>query len=238
MKNLNPIKLFYLLIIISSAISCDKDDDTINEEEPINSNIENLVGEIVFLKQAPTSVELNELVSDTLIFMFAEKQNHTLTTSIEIDLSVPGNFFPDSVPDEQQTWEALIPGTIPAGTKVHSYYLHYDNETYNNTFNLDNYLNCIGQYQVNAQIIFSKPVLGIVMRAGLGAQDHLGNSNVELGLPTVEYDEDNLMSFPGINIADGCQSDQFILSEDRKTLTVKNNTDIHHDNYRVILDAN
>ncbi len=230
--------LLYYVVMISICLACSEGDDIATGENKFNSEIESISGQILFLEQAPISVELDELVSDTLIFMFAEKLNHTLLTSIDTDLSIPGDYFPDSVPDEQQTWEALIPGNIPAGTKVHSYYLHYDNKTYNDNFDPTNYLNCIGQYQVNAKIVFSQPVLGLVMRAGLGVQDHLGNSNLELGLSSVDYCEDNLSHFPGINIADGCQSDQFILSDDRKTLTLKNNTDIHHDNYRVILAAN
>ncbi|WP_343764793.1 hypothetical protein [Gangjinia marincola] len=203
----------------------------------INAEIESLSGQIKLLEQPPASLELDELTSDTLLFIFAEKRSHTLVTSIEIDLSMPGNYFPSTFPGDEQTWEALMPGNIPAGTVVDSYYLHYDNETYNDTFDINNYFNCIGQYQVNAVIKFSKPVLGIIMRAGLGEEDHLGNSNNELGVASVDYCEDNLSHFPGINIVDGCQSDQFILSEDRKTLTLKNNTDIHHDNYRVILAA-
>ena len=75
------------------------------------------------------------------------------------------------------------------------------------------------------------------MRAGLGAEAKLLNSDEELGLSYVAYDQQNLRHFPGINIADGCQSDRFILSEDRLTLFVINNTDIHHDNYRIVIAA-
>ncbi len=234
-KHIQPF--FYLALSLAVLYSCSDDDSQAITNQSFNSEIEIFSGQITILDSPPVSLELDGLVSDTLIYVFAEKLNHTLLTTIETDLSVPGNYFPDSIPDEEQTWEALLPSSIPAGTKVHSYYFHYDNETYNDTFDPTNYLNCIGQYQVNAQITFKKPVLGIVMRAGLGVEDHLGNSNSELGLSSVDYCDDNLSHFPGINIADGCQSDQFILSEDRLTLTLKNNSDIHHDNYRVILAA-
>lgn len=203
----------------------------------LNNLIQQFSGQLTFLQQPPASVELDALVSDTLIFMFIEKENHILTNDIILDLSEPGDYFDDSIiPDSLQTWDLLNPGVIPAGTEVHSIYFHYDNETYNQTFNLFNYLNCIGQFQVNAQITFNYPVLGIIMRAS-GNQPNLLNSDSELGLSTVDYCEHNLTHFPGINIADGCQSDRFILSADRMTLTLKNNTDIHHDNYRVVLDA-
>lgn len=208
----------------------------------VSAQVDNLVqqysGQLSYLQQPPVSVELNALVSDTFLFMFIEKENHVLANDIILDLSEPGDYFDDSIiPDSLQTWDLLNPSFISAGTEVHSVYFHYDNETYNETFNLSNYLNCIGQYQVNAEVTFNYPVLGVIMRAGFGAQDHLGISNSELGIPTVEYDEDNFMSFPGINIVDGCQSDRFMLSDDRLTLTLRNNTDIHHDNYRVVLDA-
>lgn len=238
MKKTNNIPLFCsALCIFLTALSCSSDDDQNTGEQSFNSEIETLTGQIQFLEEAPESVELDVLVSDTLLFIFAEKKNHILLTSVATDLSMPGDYFPDSIPDEEQTWEALIPGSIQAGTKVTSYYLHYNNETYKDNFNTIDYLGCIGQYQVNAEIKFTTPVLGIIMQAGLGELDRLGNSNRELGLPSVDYCEDNLLHFPGINIADGCQSDQFILSEDRMTLTLKNNTDIHHDNYRVVLAA-
>ncbi len=205
---------------------------------PANQDrIENIEGDILFLDQPPQSVELNALVNDSSLFMFAEKTNHVLTEDITVDMSLPGDYFPDSVPDEQQTWESLNPGVVPAGTRVSAFYFHYDNETYDDTFNLKNYINCIGQYRVQAKVVFKQPVLGIVMRAGAGSQFHLRLSEDELGLASVDYCEHNLRHFPGINIADGCQSDRFILSEDRKTLYLTNNTDIHHDNYRVIVAA-
>lgn len=208
-----------------------------NASAQFNNLIQQFSGELTFLQQPPASVELDALVSDTTLFMFIEKENYILTTDIVLDISQPGDYFDDSIiPDSLQTWDLLNPGLIPAGTEVHSIYFHYDNETYNQTFNLFNYLNCIGQYQVNSQITFNYPVLGIIMRAS-GNQPNLLNSDTELGLSTVDYCEHNLSHFPGINIADGCQSDRFILSADRLTLTLKNNTDIHHDNYRVVLDA-
>lgn len=202
-----------------------------------NNLIQQFSGQLTFLQQPPESVELDALVSDTSLFMFVEKENHILKNDIILDLSEPGDYFDDSIiHDSLQTWDLLNPGVIPAGSEVHSIYFHYDNETYNQTFNLYNYLNCIGQYQVNAEITFNYPVLGIIMRSS-GNQPNLLNSDPELGLSSVDYCEHNLSHFPGINIVDGCQSDRFILSADRMTLTLKNNTDIHHDNYRVVLDA-
>ncbi len=202
-----------------------------------HGRIQSIEGDIAYLNQPPASVELGALVSDSDLFVFAEKQNHTLAGDLNVDLSQPGDYFPDTIPEDQQTWEALNPGVIPAGTRVDSYYFHYDNQTYNDTFNLRRYLNCIGQYQVSGQITFKQPVLGVVMRAGFGRNANLRTSDAELGLPGVDYCEHYSRHFPGVNIVDGCQSDRFVLSADRRTLWLTNNTDIHHDNYRVIVAA-
>lgn len=202
-----------------------------------HGHIQRIEGDITYLDEPPASVELGALVSDSELFMFAEKQNHTLARDLNVDLSQPGDYFPDSIPEDQQTWEALNPGVIPAGTRVDSYYFHYDNKTYNDTFNLRRYLNCIGQYQVSGKITFTHPILGVVMRAGFGRNANLRTSDADLGLRGVDYCEHYLRHFPGVNITDGCQSDRFILSSDRHTLWLINNTDIHHDNYRVIVAA-
>lgn len=226
------------LLIGFLFIHCTKTERlTSSSSDPYVDNIERLTGAITYLETPPPSVELHALVDDSTIFMFAEKMNHRLRGNLAIDLSSPGDYFPDSVPEEEQTWEAMLPDEIPAGTVVSSFYLHYDNETYDDSFNLQNYINCIGQYRVKGSITFKQPILGVVMRAGVARQAHLRQSDRELGLASVNYCEHYLRHFPGINIADGCQSDRFILSEDRKTLYVTNNTDIHHDNYRIIVAA-
>ncbi|MGD1839960.1 MAG: hypothetical protein ACFB0B_03555 [Thermonemataceae bacterium] len=239
MKNI--INYFNRLTILLAILffSCSQNDSPTDLEDTQDENIiRSVQGDIIILDEPPQSLELNALTDDNHLFIFEERKDFILVEDLKLDLSEPGDYFDDTIiPDEDQTWELLTPSLIESGTKIHSFYVHYDNETYNDSFNLQDYLNCIGQYQVNAEVTFKYPVLGIIMRAGAGAQDHLGISNAQLGLPTVEYDEDNFISFPGINIVDGCQSDRFILSEDRYTLTLKNNTDIHHDNYRIILQA-
>lgn len=211
---------------------------SITDISPIDGGrIENIDGNITYLSSPPVSVELWELESDSELFMFAEKQNHVLARDLSVDLSQPGDYFPDTVPEDRQTWEALNPGIIPAGTRVDSYYFHFDNKTYDDTFRLRRYRNCIGQYQVSGSVTFKNPVLGIAMRAGAGKNASLRRSDFELGLPGVDYCEHYLRHFPGINIADGCRSDRFILSADRRTLWLTNHTDIHHDNYRIIVEA-
>ncbi|WP_435417907.1 hypothetical protein WAB17_13730 [Parerythrobacter aurantius] len=201
----------------------------------VQNRIVSASGAVTVLERAPASVELFALESDTELFVFAEKQGHVLSRDLVVDLSEPGEYFPEETPDNARTWENLNPGVIRRGTRVSSYYFHFDNKTYNDSFSVRDYLGCKGQYRVSGSITFDRPILGIVMRAGLGRNAHLKQADEQVGLPGVEYDTHYLRHFPGVNIADGCNSDRFVLSNDRRTLTVTNFTDVHHDNYRVIL---
>ena len=205
--------------------------------QTLDPGIESFDGDIRLLPSPPISLELGALTSDTDLFLFAEARGHTLLRDLTVNLSQPGDYFPDTIPERDQTWAALGPGIIPAGTRVDTYYVHYDNETYNETFSWRRYRNCIGQHRVSGRVTFRKPVLGIVMRAGGRRNAHLRQADREFGLPGVDYCEHYLRHFPGINIADGCHSDRFILSEDRRTLWLTNHTDIHHDNYRIVVAA-
>lgn len=194
-------------------------------------------GGIRLLSQAPRSVDLRALESDTEIFVFAERQGHVLRRDMPVDISAPGNYRNSRRPRDTRDWRILSPGFIPSGTKVDSYYFHFDNETYNETFTLKKYFDCDGQIGTWGEVTFARPVLGIAMRAYRGSEDHLGITNHELGLRDVTYCTHNFRHFPGVNIADGCGSDHFILSENRRTLWVRNVTDVHHDNYRVIVQS-
>lgn len=194
-------------------------------------------GAITVLAEPPPSVELFALESDDTLFVFAERKGHVLSRDLTVNLSRPGDYFPETTPASERSWEALGPGIIAKGTRVDSYYFHFDNETYNENFSVRRYFGCEGQYGVSGSITFERPILGVVMRAGLGRRAHLRQADEELGLAEVDYDQHYLRHFPGVNIADGCGSDRFILSEDRRTLTVTNFTDVHHDNYRVIVAA-
>lgn len=162
--------------------------------------------------------------------MFRERTGVTLRRSLPADILEPGDFFPEHTPDHLRTAANLPSGQVPAGSVVDSYYFHFDNESYH--FRLRRYLRCEGQIGVSGSVTFDRPVVGIILRSF-----KLNRSNSALGLRSVEYDEDALISFPGVNLTDGCQSDHMTLSADRRTLTVTNFTDIHHDNYRVLVAA-
>lgn len=194
-------------------------------------------GNIKLLPDPSRSVELGDLESDTDIFIFAEQQGKVLQRDIPVDISRPGDYSNKRRPRDERDWSILSPAIIPRGTRVDSYYFHVDNATYRDTFSVRGYLRCDGQIGTWGEVTFARPILGIAMRAYRGAEDHLGITNRELGLSGVTYEAHNFRHFPGVNIADGCGSDHFVLSKDRRTLWVRNFTDVHHDNYRVIVES-
>ncbi|MEM7763880.1 MAG: hypothetical protein AAF290_07335 [Pseudomonadota bacterium] len=202
-----------------------------------DSGIVSTSGDIRFLRAPPRSVDLWELESDDDLFVFAERKRVLLTEDLPVDISRPGDYKNQRKPRDPRDWSVLSPGVIPAGTKVDAYYFHFDNASYTDNLSVRGYFACQNQIRVSGRITFAKPVLGIVMRAYARDGNYLGLSNEVLGLSEVEYCEHNFRHFPGANIADGCGSDRFVLSKDRRTLWLTNFTDVHHDNYRVVVAA-
>ena len=64
--------------------------------------IEHTEGQLLVLDAPPASVELDELVSDTLMYVFVEKTDYDLATDIVVDLSQPGEYSPDTVPADER----------------------------------------------------------------------------------------------------------------------------------------
>lgn len=194
-------------------------------------------GAIRVLASAPPSVALGALESDDDILIFAERQGHVLRRDLDVDISRPGDYRNRRRPRDPRDWDILSPGVIAAGTRVDSFYVHYDNASYTDDVSARDYFRCEGQIGAAGRIVFARPILGIIGRAYRGRNDFLGLSNAELGLVGVTYSTRNFREFPGFNIADGCGTDRIVLSPDRRTLDVVNFTDLHHDNYRVVLAA-
>ena len=193
------------------------------------------MGAVRLLRSPPASVALGALESDDTIFVFAERQGHVLRRNLDVDISRPGDYRNERSPRDPIDWSILGPRVIRAGTRVDSFYFHYDNASYATT--LRGYFRCEDQIGAAGRIVFDRPILGIIGRAYRGRQDFLGRSNRELGLPDVVYSTRNFREFPGLNIADGCGTDRIALSADRRVLDVRNVTDVHHDNYRVVVAA-
>ncbi len=71
----------------------------------------------VFVIPPPPSVKVDDLTSNTHMFMFVEKTNFVLTSPVSVDISVPGTVYSGT---------QLTTANIPAGTLVNSTYLHHD----------------------------------------------------------------------------------------------------------------
>ena len=134
----------------------------------------------------PASVVFNDTESSNII-VFAEQQDLTLSADLEIDASTPG-LFDGSV--------APVPATIPAGTILNSYFVHFDP---------------IGTTQTEqfGAIVFDEPILGLII-----TPDNLSTSDAVLGLSGTSY--------PTGQAARGLENvqDIFELSADRRTVTI------------------
>lgn len=195
-----------------------------------------LGGSMTYLDPPPISVRLGELKSDEHTFVFAEKQQVVLEQDISAEITEPGIWFSDQDQAPLPVNPPLVSsialdlprGTIPAGSVVDSYYLHFDNVSYE--FGLYRYTSCFGQIGVLGQISFDRPIIGVIINP------NLGTSGEQLGNDSTVYDDNPFSTtFPGLNLSNGCGSDQIIISDDRMTMIARNFTDIHHDNFRVLL---
>src|SRR5690349_11954064 len=84
-----------------------------------NASIVAVGGQTVLISPPP-SVNFNQLQSDTQQFAFNEQQHVTLSSSLPVDITVPGTYDDDA---------DLTPGSIAAGTVVNSQFVHCDNAT-------------------------------------------------------------------------------------------------------------
>lgn len=186
-----------------------------------------LGGSMTYLDTPPESVRLGDLTSDFNTWVFAEQQQVTLSRDVRAEITQPGTWFDDA--DEDASPGDLPYGTIPAGSVVDSYFFHFDNESYD--FNLRGYLGCEGQIGVEGTISFDRPIIGVII-----TPRNMNRSGRQVALENTDYDDAPASpTFPGLNVANGCGSDRLILSDDRMTLIARNFTDIHHDNFRVLL---
>ncbi len=161
---------------------------------------------------SPPNVRLGFEESNSQIRAFAERQDETLASNLSVDISAPS-----TVPNGSSI--NLTPGTIPAGTHVESWLLHFDP---------------VGSPQsavaLSGSITFSTQVLGIeVLTTSLDSTDSL------FGAPGSEYEGSEplkglelAVGLVGINTFDG-----ITLSADRKTITAILSTQMSLDEVRI-----
>jgi hypothetical protein len=154
----------------------------------------------------PASVQLGALESDQEIRMFSERINVTLAGSVGVDISTPGTYGPFPL----QGIPPLSPSTIPAGTVVSSFLLHFDP---------------VGAPLVRltrgGSVTFGANIIGLIVLS-----DHLDNTDGILGAAGTSY---SLGQFRGLE-----PSDIVTVSADLRTLTVQLYADTQCNQIRVI----
>jgi hypothetical protein len=76
------------------------------------NGVVSLSANVVFLSPPPTSLSTNSLQSNTVVYGMVEKVDYELTQAQYVDLLYDG--------------DPVLPGLIPVGTHINSYFLHFD----------------------------------------------------------------------------------------------------------------
>jgi hypothetical protein len=157
----------------------------------------------------PASVAKNGTESNETMFLFAERQDFILTADLVVDITTPG------------TYGGSTESTIPAGTCVNSYFIHYDRVRGN-------------QYR-DADATFEEPVLGLITsNLNLDDSDWLGAPGTFYGNSITDGE-----IYRGLELTSLNQPDSLTFSADLRTvsvhLIVKANW---QDQFRVITEGN
>lgn len=146
----------------------------------------------------PASVQNHAIVSDTEISLFAEKLGFILPQDLNFNITAP-----TTAPADASL--GTTPGTVPAGTVVDSYYVHF--QSVSGTV-LDPVL-------ISGSITFDHDVLGIAI-----FNQAIDDSDPILGVATTLYATGGGRSLeitPGGIVGDG-PNDRITLSADRRTV--------------------
>ena len=164
-----------------------------------------LSGEVEIIA-APHDARFGKLESNTHARLWEEQQNVVLTSSLDVNIHLPG-YYDSGNPAVQSGWA----GTLAAGTTVGSYMLHADKD---------------GALQFyEGSITFDREILGIIFkRPGLMATDGL------LGAPVTTYGS---YDGRGFELHRGVQ--YLELSADRRTLGFNTRVPHDMDQLRILL---
>lgn len=157
----------------------------------------------------PPSVIAGDWESDTVISVFSERQKVSLTSSVLTDISVPGTYGPDNF--------ANTPGTLPAGTSVNTYFVHYDKVG--------------GSDQIvdaDGSVTFAEEILGLLITAKT-----LNATHAMLGVAGTDYPAGGLQ---GIELANDLNF--LTLTNNRRTLQFNLAVTCCVDTIRVITAGN
>jgi prepilin-type processing-associated H-X9-DG protein len=124
-------------------------------------------GTVTVQDQFPASLKLHKFEADDTVFLFVEQCGMTLPQDIAVDMS------PLDPPSQQLFHKPFCnpsPSTIPAGTVVDVYLVHFDPTSKINA--------------VTAELQFSRPILGVIL-----GRDNLVATDSVLGNPATGYEK-------------------------------------------------
>jgi prepilin-type N-terminal cleavage/methylation domain-containing protein len=124
---------------------------------------------------------------DAQVRLFQEQQGLVLPSAVSVDMTNPGAV---------SNSKGLSAGSIPAGTKIDCYYLHY--EPPNNQGSVS-----------NVKFSFAGKILGVILLT-----QSINNSDATLGVPTTSYDHNN--GARGYELGEDIAQ----ISSDKRTFTV------------------
>lgn len=154
---------------------------------------------------APADVTTGKLESDTIIHAFEERSSVTTSQSVSLDITQPG-----TVPGP--SGNNLSPGSIPQGTRINSYYIHYDKVGGSDTIK-----------SATGSVTFGEDVIGLIITLG-----GLTATNGTLGAQSTIYPTG---SSQHVEFND-CS--KITLAPDRRTVSVTLCVTCCADNIRVI----
>lgn len=170
---------------------------------PASADILSTGGDVQQVPPPPFPLTLDAWESDTYIRAFTERQGEVLDADLEVDIALPGTYGPDAT------------GTyvIPKGSKVNSYFLHFDR------------VGSSGYLYLEGHVWFEEPVLGIIV-----SDERLEASDEALGASVTTYPED--LEYRGLELDPPGVYD--CLSFSRRKMDIALSTSTYLDHVRVI----
>ena len=172
---------------------------------PIYASVVNVSGKITSVgSDSGEDLRLGKYESSNYIYLFTESKNYTLQNDLYVD---------HLVTTDTNGWisssDSLTPGTLPSGTKINVYLIHFDPYASNNT-------------SLNGSITFSNKIIGLeVKKTSLNNSDFLGFAS--------NYATDQNLRGLELN-----NQDKFSISNNQKTISLDLFTNVSLDEVRII----
>jgi len=152
----------------------------------------------ISLVAPPPDVRLNALRDDTTIWAFAEQQNVLLAAPLTFSITQPG-----TSPSGGNINNS--PGDVSAGTRVNSYYLHYESVTGTGNHNV----------LTSGSITFDTDILGIAI---YNARLNQSDAALALGTTLYPHNQERELDIADNSIYGQDGNDRITLSADRRTV--------------------